>query len=103
MGLQAAIMRMMADRQGTGPARRLTRLFRPAAPRGGQRHKRDDRHWRRPAVVVSLENPKSLAGNLDILGDAAVVDDIGTSVAEFDAGGGTSLTKAEALALTTDR
>jgi hypothetical protein len=54
-------------------------------------------------VVVSLENPKSLAGNLDILGDAAVVDDIGTSVAEFDAGGGTSLTQAEALALMTDR
>jgi hypothetical protein len=54
-------------------------------------------------VVLSLEDPKSLAETLDILGDAALVDDIGTSVAEFDAGGGTSLTQAEALALMTDR
>ena len=47
------------------------------------------------SVLLSLEDPKSLAETLDILGDAALVDDIGTSVAEFDAGGGTSLTKAQ--------
>jgi hypothetical protein len=54
-------------------------------------------------VVLSLEDPKSLAETVDILGDAAPVDDICTSVAEFGAGGGTSLTKAEAPALMTDR
>ena len=54
-------------------------------------------------MVLSLEDPKSLAETLDILGDAALVDDIGTSVAEFDAGGESSLTQAEALALMTDR
>jgi prevent-host-death family protein len=61
------------------------------------------KHRRPAAVVLNIEHLVSLEEALDILGNGALVDDLGGSAAEFDVGGGTSLTKAEALALITDR
>jgi prevent-host-death family protein len=54
-------------------------------------------------VVLDIDLLVSLEEALDILGNGALVDDLGGLAAEFDVGGGTSLTKAEALALITDR
>jgi prevent-host-death family protein len=60
--------------------------------------------YRRPAaVVLNIEHLVSLEEALDILGMGVVLDDVGVSAAEFDAGGGTSLTKEETLALITVR
>jgi antitoxin YefM len=61
------------------------------------------KHSRPAAVVLNIEHLVSLEEALDILGNGALADDIGAFAAEFDASGGTSLTKAEALALITDR
>jgi antitoxin YefM len=61
------------------------------------------KHLRPVAVVLNIEHLVSLEDALDILGNGVLVDDMGASAAEFDAGGGTSLTKAETLALITVR
>jgi prevent-host-death family protein len=61
------------------------------------------KHGRPAAVVLSIEDLESLEETLEILGNASLVHEISGSVAEFDNGGGRSLTKEEALALIPDR
>lgn len=55
------------------------------------------KHGKPAAVVLSVDDLASLEETLDVLGDQALLAEIHESLAELDSGGGTHLTKDEAL------
>jgi antitoxin YefM len=55
------------------------------------------------AVVMSIEDLESLEETLDVMGTAAVLDDIREALAELGTGSPLVLSKAEALRLIADR
>lgn len=57
------------------------------------------KHGRPAAVVLSVDDLESLEETLDVMGDRALLEDIGESLSELERGTGAPLSKAEALRL----
>jgi antitoxin YefM len=61
------------------------------------------KHGHPAAVVISVEDLESLEETLDVMGSAALLDDIREALAELGAADAPVLSKEEALRLITDR
>jgi len=61
------------------------------------------KHGHPAAVVISVEDLESLEETLDVMGSAALLDDMREALAGLGAADGPVLSKEEALSLITDR
>jgi PHD/YefM family antitoxin component YafN of YafNO toxin-antitoxin module len=60
------------------------------------------KHGRPAAIVLSMSDLESLEETLDVLDSTPLLADIRASLVELDAGGGTVLTKDQAMHVVTD-